>query len=153
MSFFTFMNRDIQFAEKELTWMIYSTKNALLTIRQVKLIVNKKFAKAVFNENVEAFVVHLASFTSNMTIYLAKEAQIASLLAEKVTVPVEYADFINIFSKKLTKELPKRTDINKHTIKLEESKQPPYRPIYSLGQVEFETLKTYIKTNLANDFI
>ena len=38
-------------------------------------------------------------------------------------------------------------------IELEKGKQPPYRPIYSLGPVELETLKIYIETNLANDFI
>ena len=43
--------------------------------------------------------------------------------------------------------------INKHIIKLQEDKQPSYGPIYSLGPVELETLKTYIKTNLANSFI
>ena len=43
--------------------------------------------------------------------------------------------------------------MNKNAIKLEEGKQPPFRPIYSLELVELETLKTYIKTNLANGFI
>ena len=43
--------------------------------------------------------------------------------------------------------------MNEHTIKLEEGKQPLFGPIYSLGLVELETLKTYIKTNLANGFI
>ena len=43
--------------------------------------------------------------------------------------------------------------MNKHAIELEEGKQPPFRPIYSLGPVELETLKTYIKTNLVNGFI
>ena len=32
-------------------------------------------------------------------------------------------------------------------------RQPPYGPIYSLGPVELETLKTYIETNLKNSFI
>ena len=49
--------------------------------------------------------------------------------------------------------LPEHTEINTHAIELEEGKQPPYRPIYSLGPVELETLKTYIETNLANGFI
>ncbi len=31
--------------------------------------------------------------------------------------------------------------------------QPPYGPIYSLGPVELETLKSYIENNLANGFI
>ena len=43
--------------------------------------------------------------------------------------------------------------MNEHAIKLEEDKQLPFRPIYSLGLVELETLKTYIKNNLANGFI
>ena len=43
--------------------------------------------------------------------------------------------------------------MNEHAIELEEGKQPPFGPIYSLGPVELETLKTYIKTNLANNFI
>ena len=50
-------------------------------------------------------------------------------------------------------ELPKNTRMNEHAIKLEESKQPPFELIYSLGPVELEMLKTYIKTNLANNFI
>ena len=49
--------------------------------------------------------------------------------------------------------LPNWSDINKHAIDLEPGKQPPYGPIYSLGPVELETLKIYIKTNLANGFI
>ena len=43
--------------------------------------------------------------------------------------------------------------MNKNAIKLEEDKQPPFDLIYSLGLVELETLKTYIKINLANNFI
>ena len=49
--------------------------------------------------------------------------------------------------------LPKQTELNKHAIKLEEGKQPPYGPIYSLGPVELETLKTYIETHLKTGFI
>ena len=74
-------------------------------------------------------------------------------MAEKVTVPIEYLDFADIFSKKLANVLPERTGANEDAIELEEGKQPPYKPIYSLGPVEFETLKTYIETNLANGFI
>ena len=40
-----------------------------------------------------------------------------------------------------------------HIIKLEKGKQPPFDPIYNLRPVELETLKTYIKTNLAYGFI
>ena len=43
--------------------------------------------------------------------------------------------------------------MNEHAIKLEEDKQPSFWPIYSLGPVELEILKTYIEINLANGFI
>ena len=43
--------------------------------------------------------------------------------------------------------------MNEYAIELEENKQLSFGPIYSLGPVELETLKTYIKTNLANSFI
>ena len=43
--------------------------------------------------------------------------------------------------------------INKYAIKLEEDKQLLFRFIYSLRLVELEILKTYIKTNLVNNFI
>ena len=50
-------------------------------------------------------------------------------------------------------KLPENTRINEYAIKLKEDKQPFFGPIYSLRPVELETLKTYIKTNLANGFI
>ena len=49
--------------------------------------------------------------------------------------------------------LPERTDLNEHAIELEGDKQPPFGPIYSLGPVELETLKAYIKTHLKTGFI
>ena len=49
--------------------------------------------------------------------------------------------------------LLERTKLNEHAIDLKDTKQPLYRPIYSLGLVELETLKTYIKINLKTGFI
>ena len=88
-----------------------------------------------------------------MSIHLAQEVQISLLIAEKVTVPAEYLDFADVFSKESAKVLPKSTKINKHAIKLEDDKQSPYELIYSLDPVELKTLKIYIKTNLVNGFI
>ena len=44
-----------------------------------------------------------------MIIYLAKKAQLGLLLAEKVTVPIEYLDFADIFLKKSANVFLKRT--------------------------------------------
>ena len=153
MSFLIFNNVNIQFAEKELIWRSYITEQALTTICWVELIEKKEFAKTALNENVKAFVIYMAFFILKMSIHPAQEAQTDFFIAKKVNVPAEYLDFANVFSKKSAEMLPKRTKINKHAIKLKDGKQPSYRPIYSLGSVELETLKTYIKTNLANGFI
>ena len=65
----------------------------------------------------------------------------------------EYSDYSNIFSAENAVELPENIGMNKHAIELEEDKQSLFGLVYSLGPVGLETLKTYIKTNLANSFI
>ena len=75
------------------------------------------------------------------------------LLAKKVTVPAKYLDFTDIFLEKSANVLLEQIEVNKHNIMLKKGKQPLYRPVESLGLVELKTLKTYIKTNLANGFI
>ena len=83
------------------------------------------------------------------------KAQVGFLIFNKAPtkISVEYSDYNNVFLAENAKKLSKNTRMNEHTIKLEESKQPLFRPIYNLGPVELETLKTYIKINLANGFI
>ena len=155
MLFLIFNNIDVQFAKKDLIWRSYTTKKVLPITWQIELINKKVFAKATLDKNVKAFVVHVGclSLGLKMTIYLAWEAQIASLLAKKVTVLVKYADFANVFLKELAKVLWKQTSINKHAIKLKDHKQSIYKLIYSLGLVELKIFKTYIKINLVNSFI
>ena len=75
------------------------------------------------------------------------------LVAKEVKIPTEYSDFSDVFSEEKASILPEATELNQHAIELQEGQQPPYGPIYSLGPVELETLKTYIETNLANGFI
>ena len=66
---------------------------------------------------------------------------------------MEYSDYSNVFLAEHAAEFSENTGINEHVIELEEGKQPLFGPIYSLEPVELKTLKTYIKTNLANGFI
>ena len=76
----------------------------------------------------------------------------ALLLAKKVTVLAKYSHFANVFSKESVNILSERNKVIEYAIKLEKGKQPPHGSIYSLGPIELETLKTYIKTNLVNNF-
>ena len=74
-------------------------------------------------------------------------------MSEKTGISAEYSDFSNVFSSDSAVKLLEHTRINDHPINLLDNKQPPYSPIYSLGPVELETLKTYIEANIASSFI
>ena len=95
----------------------------------------------------------MASFNLAPEIHPDRAAQIASLLTEKVKIPDEYSDFIDVFSEEKALVLPDQTEFNQYAIELKEGKQPPYGPIYSLSPVELETLKTYIEIHLKTGFI
>ena len=83
------------------------------------------------------------------------KVEVGALFFDKALteVPAEYSDYSNVFSAENAAKFPENTRMNEHATKLEEDKQPSFGPIYGLGPVELETLKTYIETNLANGFI
>ena len=142
--------------EKELNWRSYTNAEALPTIKWIKLINKKEFAKVTLDENSETFVVHVASLSSiPLDIHHSRRPQISGLIAEEAPTKVldEYTDFADVFSPDLAAKLPEHTGINDHAIKLVDGQQPPYGSIYSLGPVELETLKAYIEINLVNGFI
>lgn len=119
----------------------------------MQMINRKQFAAAILALNNKAFMIYITYLESKMSIYLAWNAKMALLLAEKVSIPKKYTNFLDIFFKKSAAKLSNRSDISKHTINLEPSNQPIYKQIYSLGPVELKTLKTYIKTKMTNRFI
>ena len=153
MLFLTLCNANIRFTERELVWRTYSAAEALPTTQRVEIIDKKEFAAVALNEEDETFVVHMAAFSVDSNVHASRRAQISSLDIEEVTIPSEYANYTDVFSPDSAAELPKHTGINNHSIGLIDDKQPPYGPIYSLGPVELQILKTYIETNLANGFI
>ena len=166
MLFLTLSNVDVLFLKQELSWKSYTIDEALPTTKRVELIDKKKFAKATLDAESETFVMHVAALEAplaRMPIYTSRVAhvdsgepiQIAALNQKKAPtkVPAKYLDSSDVFSAEKALVLPEQTELNKHAIELEEGKQPPYRPIYSLGPVELETLKIYIKTHLKTGFI
>ena len=132
-------------------------------MRQVKLIDKHDFAKVALDENSETFVIHVAALgvwrateAAGMPIHpdQANQVQVAALQQDKapIEIPPEYADYADFFSPNLAMELPENTGINEYAIELIEGKQPLYGPIYSLGSVELETLKAYLKTHHKTGF-
>ena len=82
-------------------------------------------------------------------------AQFTALKQDEAFTKVlpKYVDYADIFLFDLAIKLSKNIGIIEYAIKLQNNNQPPYRPIYNLGPVEQETLKTYIKTHLKTGFI
>lgn len=121
----------------------------------MKLIRKKEFIVAAFDLEDMIFVIYVAFLTIYKDVYTSYKAQIAPLKANEAptTIPPEYFNFVDVFFPELAIELVEHKKINKHVINLIDGKQLPYKLIYSLGQVELETLKMYIETNLANGFI
>ena len=159
MPFLFLSGADVDFSGRELRWKTYTTKEVLPTTRRVELVGKKEFAAAALDPEHETYVVHVASFRStplvSLDVHPFRRPQISSLIAEEALtkVPAEYSEFADVFSLDLATKLPEHTEINTYAIDLEEGKQPPYGPIYSLRPVELETPKTYIENNMANGFI
>ena len=112
----------------------------------------KNFIAAALDLEYKTFVVYVASLSF---IPLNTRPQISGLIAEKALTKIsaKYLDFTDIFFPDLASKLPKHTEINNHIIKLVDGQQLLYGSIYSLRPVELKTLKAYIETNLANNFI
>ena len=102
------------------------------------------------------FLMHMAIWKQEkMPVHSEMQAQVGALLSDKTPtkILVKYSNYNNIFLMENVAKLLENIGMNEHAIKLEEGKQLPFDPIYSSELVKFKTLKTYIKTNLANSFI
>ena len=160
MPFLKISNVDVSFGKGTFMWKTYTTNETLPTTEQVQIIDKKDFVIAALDANSKTFVMHVAiREQEKMPVHSKRQAQIeaqvgALLFNEALTeVPAEYSDYSNVFLAEHAARLLENTRMNEYAIELEEGKQPRFGPIYSLGPVELETLKTYIKTNLANGFI
>lgn len=124
MLFLTFSNVNLWFAEKGFIWKNYITTKALSITNRVKSIEKNKFVKAALDENFETSVIYVATILEKMSIYLAKETQIAFLQTGKASIKVlvKYSDYANVFSPKLAMELSENTGINEHAINFIEGK-------------------------------
>ena len=70
-----------------------------------------------------------------------------------MTLPKEYHDLVEVFSKKKSDELPPHRPGVDHDIILEAEAQPGYCPLYKLSLEELKAAKKYILDNLEKGFI
>ena len=162
MPFLTLSDVDVDFLGPELCWRTYTIKKVLPTTRRIKLVGKKEFTAIALDLEYEIYVVDIGSVSSDISpnssllnIYSSWRPQIFGLITKEALtkVPAKYSGFADIFSLDLAFKLLEHTEINDHNIELVNDQQPPYGPISSLETVELKTLKAYIETNLANNFI
>ena len=67
-------------------------------------------------------------------------------------VPLEYHDYLSIFSEEEAKALPPRRYVD-HAILLVEGGKPPFGRMYSMSDNDLKELKLWIEENLAKSFI
>ena len=156
MLFFILSNVDVDFLDQELLEKTYTIKETFSIIKYVEYVGKKKFAAAALDLKHEIFVIHVASLNFILLdVYPFHRSQIFGFITKEALTKVfnEYVNFADIFFLDLASKFSKHTGINDYAIELVDGQQLFYGPIYSLGLVELETLKAYIKTNLANRFI
>ena len=66
-------------------------------------------------------------------------------------LPQQYAEFLDVFNETAATKLPGEHVV--HAIDLEEGKNPPWGPIYSLSQTELQTLREYLDKMLERGWI
>ena len=80
------------------------------------------------------------------------DALAAEFAALQPQVPIDYHDYLDVFSKRKGTTLPPRRS-HDHHIHLDDNTTPPFSPIYSLSEVEQLALREFLDENLKNHFI
>ena len=68
------------------------------------------------------------------------------------TIPSEYHEFADVFSKKEADKLPEHHPYD-HTIPLQNGATPPFGGVYSLLETELSVLRKYLDDNLRKGYM
>lgn len=140
MPFLKYANPDINHAQRTFKWRNYNAKTALETTQRVEKVDPEVWAKDVFRGET-AYLMHIKSIDDDASI------------SSQPILPPEYADYADVFSEANANVLFKHAS-HDHAIDLiNDTKQPPYGPIYNLSETELATLRAYIDTHLEIGFI
>jgi len=94
--------------------------------------------------------VNLSAATATATSDPLNSKEFESLCNQ---IPPEYHNFLDVFSKSKADKLPDHNPAYDHHINLEEGKQSPFGPIYSLSEVRSTALHDFLQENLTCNFI
>ncbi|TQV90502.1 retrovirus polyprotein [Cordyceps javanica] len=73
-------------------------------------------------------------------------------LDPKAKLPIEYHEFLDVFSRKEADKLPPHR-LYDHSVQLKEGAEPPFGPLYDMSRDELLVLREYLEENLGKGFI
>jgi hypothetical protein len=89
---------------------------------------------------------------STLNQYSSKDDSQMEAETSNHSIPEEFSEFADVFSKTLADRLPEHTQYD-HSMPIEPGEHPPFGPIYSLSATELKALDEYLQENLAKGFI
>jgi Retroviral aspartyl protease./Reverse transcriptase (RNA-dependent DNA polymerase). len=96
--------------------------------------------------------------SKDFVVFAASMADIEKALAPKKKIdpktklPLEYHEFLDVFSQKEADKLPPHRGYD-HKIKMKEGSEPPFGPLYDMSREELLVLRQYLEENLGKGFI
>ena len=106
------------------------------------------FTRARKEEGTESFQIHISDPNS----ISGRSAQKSDTPVDLFSIPPEYHDYADVFSKSKADTLPPHRPYDLK-INLEEETSPPLGPIYSLSPAELTALHEFINEHLKSSFI
>ena len=134
-------------------WVLSTISNSKKEFGELPTIDISMIGVAPFNT-----LVQRESHAKNMEIFSILICDIEKALAPKSTtdpakkLPIEYHDFLNVFSRADSDILSLHRPYD-HKIPLMEEKTLPWGPLYSMSQDELKVLKKYLEEHLSKGFI
>jgi len=117
---------------------------------EISAIGGQPFRRLTFKQKLTIFSTSL--YEINQALGVGEQAKKPKELDLKDYVPVEYHEFLPLFSETLAKNLPPHRPYD-HKIPLREGFMPPFGPLYSMSRTELQTLKEWLEENLSKGFI
>ena len=88
-----------------------------------------------------------------ITIKDVEKALAPKKIVDPATIlPPEYYEFLDVFSRHLSDQLPPHRPYD-HSIRLQPEAKPPASPLYGMSREELLVLKKYLEDHLAKGFI
>ena len=119
---------------------------------QISAIGGQPFRRLAYKEKLTIFSTSLYEINQALGVEEQPPKKPKKELDLNEYIPVEYHEFLPLFSEALAKNLPPHRPYD-HKIPLRDDFTPPFGPLYSMSRNELQTLKEWLEENLDKGFI